>query len=189
MVMEPKYLAFRSWWDPLRGLEHFPSETSLRDEDKQATEMGTKALSKANEEGIDGLLTMWIHRGFFWWYKSRANMAFGRDWARPFRFPWLEGPTLRMEGPTQLTQHQQRCWLLTPNGDGRTTAKKDLQKSLRIFFLQIGERRDEPACRVVIVIHAGKKSNTYTPHTFLVDHINIPQPFPTKITLACSNPA
>jgi len=44
----------------------------------ETTEMGTKALSKANEEGIDGLLT--------------------------------------------------------PNGDGRTTAKKDLQKSLRKIY-------------------------------------------------------
>lgn len=33
------------------------------------------------------------------------------------------------------------------------------------------------------MIHSGqkKKSKTYTPHTVLVDHIDIPQPFPTKI--------
>lgn len=32
----------------------------------KATEMGTKALSKANEEGIDGLLSQCEFTGVFW---------------------------------------------------------------------------------------------------------------------------
>ena len=118
---------------------------------------------------------MWIHWDFL--VQARANMAFGRIWAAPFRFPWLEGPTLRMEGPTQLIQHPPpRCWLLTPNGDGRTTAKKDLQKSLRIFFANRRTARWTGLQGCDSDPFRAKKNQTHTHLTPFLSIIGVPTP-------------